>query len=130
MSFSSDARTNSTGDGAWNPPELIGMLRTHTRWWAIPAAVCAVLATGYSLVMPRNWSASQALIIRPEAASVSDERSAKFTDLSEMKTLQETILELTRSQGVVAATLREVGPPPRHRRPELWPSALDIENLR
>jgi uncharacterized protein involved in exopolysaccharide biosynthesis len=89
-----------------------------------------VLAAAYSLVAPRNWSASQALIIRPEAASVSDERLGKFSDLSEMKTLQETIFELTKSQSVVTATLREVGPPRRYRQPDRWPSALDIKNFR
>jgi uncharacterized protein involved in exopolysaccharide biosynthesis len=92
--------------------------------------VCAVLAGAYSLVAPQNWSATQALIIRPEAASVSEERLGKFADLSEMKTLQETILELTKSRSVVAATLREVGPPPGWRRPEHWPTALDIERFR
>jgi uncharacterized protein involved in exopolysaccharide biosynthesis len=88
------------------------------------------LAAGYSLVVPRNWSATQALIIRPEAASVSEERLGKFSDLSEMKTLQETILELVKSKSVLAATLREVGPPSSKRRPDHWPTALDIEDLR
>jgi uncharacterized protein involved in exopolysaccharide biosynthesis len=117
-------------DEAWNPIDLIRTLRTHVRWWAIPTVVCAVLAAAYSLVAPRNWSATQSLIIRPEAASVSDERLGKFADLSEMKTLQETILELTKSQSVVAATLREVGPPRRYRRPDRWPTAVDIDDFR
>jgi uncharacterized protein involved in exopolysaccharide biosynthesis len=106
------------------------MLRTHVRWWAIPAAVCAIAAAAYSLVAPRNWQASQAFIVRPEAASVSEERIGKFADLSEMKTVQETILELTKSQGVVSATLREVGPPSRYRNPEQWPTTIDVEEFR
>jgi uncharacterized protein involved in exopolysaccharide biosynthesis len=117
-------------DGALNPIELIGMLRTHFRWWAIPAVVCAVLAAAYSLIAPRKWEAWQAFIVRAEAASVSEERVGKFSDLSEMKTLQETILELTKSQSVVTATLREVGPPRRYRKPQRWPTPLDIEDLR
>jgi uncharacterized protein involved in exopolysaccharide biosynthesis len=92
--------------------------------------VCAVLAAGYSLIAPRSWRSTQALIIRPEAASVSEERLGKFADLSEMKTLQETILELTKSQSVVKATLREVGPPRRYRRPAQWPTPLDVEAFR
>jgi uncharacterized protein involved in exopolysaccharide biosynthesis len=130
MSSTSEARVNSSGDLAWNPIDLIRTLRTHVRWWVIPAVVCTVLAAGYSLVAPRNWSATQALIIRPEAASVSEERLGKFSDLSEMKTLQETILELTKSQSVVTATLREVGPPPRYRHPERWPTVVDIKDFR
>ena len=69
-----------------------------------------VLAGAYSLVAPRKWEATQALIVRPEAASVSEERIGKFSDLSEMKTLQETILELAKSQSVVQATLRRSWP--------------------
>ncbi len=130
MNPHSDARLISSSDVAWNPIDLIRTLRTHVRWWTIPAVACAVVAAGYSLVAPRNWNATQALIIRPEAASVSDERLGKFADLSEMKTLQETILELTKSPSVVSATLREVGPPRKYRRPEQWPTPLDIEDFR
>jgi uncharacterized protein involved in exopolysaccharide biosynthesis len=130
MSSTSNASTNSVSDVAWNPIDLIRTLRTHVRWWVMPAVSCAVLAAGYSLVAPRNWSATQALIIRPEAASVSEERLGKFSDLSEMKTLQETILELTKSQSVVTATLRAVGPPASYRHPDRWPTALDVEDFR
>jgi succinoglycan biosynthesis transport protein ExoP len=130
MNFATHNNTGSTSDLAWNPLELVHALRTRVRWWAIPAVACAVVAAVYSFVAPRNWSATQSLIVRPEAASVSDERLGKFSDLSEMKTLQETILELTKSQGVVTATLREVGPPRKYRRPEQWPTQLDIEEFR
>jgi uncharacterized protein involved in exopolysaccharide biosynthesis len=110
--------------------DAIHLFRTHVRWWAVPAVVCAVLAAVYSLVAPRNWQATQALIIRPEAASVSDQRLGKFSDLSEMKTLQETILELAKSQGVILETLRQVGPPQNYRRPAQWPTPLDVEEFR
>ncbi|HEX2477163.1 MAG TPA: Wzz/FepE/Etk N-terminal domain-containing protein [Lacipirellulaceae bacterium] len=120
----------ATPNGALNPIDFIRILRTHVRWWLVPAVVCAVIAAAYSLVAPRTWQASQALIIRPEAASVSDEKLGKFSDLSEMKTLQETILELAKSQGVVQAALREVGPPRGYRRPERWPASLDVEAFR
>jgi uncharacterized protein involved in exopolysaccharide biosynthesis len=129
MTSPSDTTLNPA-ETVWNPIDVIHAVRTHVRWWAVPAVVCAVLAAAYSLIAPRNWSATQALIVRPEAASVSDERLGKFSDLSEMKTLQETILELTKSQSVVAATLREVGPPRRYRHPDRWPTALDIEKFR
>jgi uncharacterized protein involved in exopolysaccharide biosynthesis len=130
MNHNFDSRQAATADVALNPIDLIRSLRTHVRWWAIPAIACAVIAALYSLVAPRSWQATQALIVRPEAASVSEERLGKFADLSEMKTLQETILELARSQGVVQATLREVGPPHHCRRPAQWPTPLDVEAFR
>ena len=40
-------------------------------------------------------------------ASASSERPGKFADLYEMRTVQETILELARSQQVIAATLQK-----------------------
>ena len=120
---------DSTLDAGLNPVELVRTLRTHIRWWAVPAVVCAVVAAAYSLVASRDWRATQALIVRPEAASVSNEQIGKFSDLSEMKTLQETILELAKSHSVVEATLKEVGPT------GFWPSsqfptATDVEDLR
>ncbi len=115
---------------ALHPADFVRLLRTHLRWWAIPAVACAVLAGVYSLVAPREWRATQTLIVRPEVASVSEERLGKFSDLSEMKTLQETILELAKSQSVVLATLREVGPPRGYRRVAQWPTDLDVQALR
>ena len=125
-----DSSTNSNSGVALHPADIVRMLRTHVRWWAVPAVVFAVLAGAYSLVAPRHWSATQALIIRPEAASVSEERLGKFTDLSEMKTLQETILELAKSPSVIQSTLREVGPPSSYRRPQQWPTELDVQAFR
>src|SRR5215471_14311082 len=105
-----ESSPHSNSGAALHPADFVRLLRTHVRWWAVPAVVCAVVAGAYSLVASREWRATQALIVRPEAASVSEERLGKFADLSEMKTLQETILELVKSQSVVKATLAEVGP--------------------
>ena len=58
--------------------------------------------------MPRYWEASQALVIRQETAGATASRPGKFADLYEMRTLQETILELAKSQQVVVATLKAV----------------------
>jgi uncharacterized protein involved in exopolysaccharide biosynthesis len=125
-----ETSSDSNSSAALYPADFVRLLRTHVRWWAGPAVVCAVVAGVYSLVAPREWTATQALIVRPEAASVSEERLGKFDDLSEMKTLQETILELAKSQSVVKATLAEVGPPSGHRRPAQWPTELDVQNFR
>lgn len=120
---------DSTLDTGLNPVEIVRTLRAHVRWWAVPAVVCAVVAAAYSLVASRDWRATQALIVRPEVATVSNEQIGKFTDLSVMKTLQETILELAKSQSVVEATLKEVGPT------GFWPSSqfptlADVAKLR
>lgn len=123
---SSDPNTGA----ALHPADFVRLLRTHVRWWAVPAVACAVVAGAYSLVAPREWKATQALIVRPEAASVSEERLGKFADLSEMKTLQETILELAKSQSVVKATLAEVGPPSSGSRSAQWPSEVDVQGFR
>jgi uncharacterized protein involved in exopolysaccharide biosynthesis len=122
--------SDSNSGAALHPADFVRLVRTHVRWWVVPAVVCAVLAGAYSLVAPREWRATQTLIVRPEAASVSEERLGKFADLSEMKTLQETILELAKSQSVVQATLREVGPPGNNRRLAEWPSQLDVQSFR
>jgi uncharacterized protein involved in exopolysaccharide biosynthesis len=124
------AGVHAESGGGLNPLEIIHILRTHSRWWLVPAVVCTVLAAAYALVAPRHWRATQALIVRPEAASVSEERAGKFSDLSEMKTLQETILELAKSHGVIQATLAEVGPSGGRRRSADWPSPRDIEDFR
>ena len=91
--FEGSTQTNPVGT-ALQPIEYLRLLRSHVHWWAVPAVVFALIAGFYSLVAPRQWKATQALVIRPEVASVSEERLGKFNDLSEMKTSQETILEL------------------------------------
>jgi polysaccharide biosynthesis transport protein len=122
---------DSTLDTGLNPVELVRSLRTHVRWLVVPAVACGVIAAAYSLVASRDWRATQALIVRPEVASVSNEQIGKFSDLSEMKTLQETIFELAKSHSVVEATLKEVGPtgfwffPPKN-----FPTLADVEDFR
>jgi polysaccharide biosynthesis transport protein len=114
-----------------NPTELVATLCRYWKWWAIPAVTCAVLAASYSLVASRQWRASQTLTLRPEAASVSEQRLGKFADLSEMKVQQATILELAKSQGVVEATLKAVGPKPSwFGVAKNWPTAQDVEDFR
>jgi polysaccharide biosynthesis transport protein len=115
-------------DASLNVHEIVGLLRSHSRLWIIPAVVCTVIAGAFSFVATRNWRATQALIVRPEAASVSDDRLGKFSDLSEMKTLQETILELAKSHGAIEATLKQLGP--ANGSVSGWPNARDIEDFR
>ncbi|MGD9636105.1 MAG: Wzz/FepE/Etk N-terminal domain-containing protein [Pirellulales bacterium] len=114
-----------------NPTELVQTLQRYWKWWVVPAVACAAVAAAYSLVAPRNWRATQTLTLRPEASSVSEQRLGKFADLSEMKVEQATILELAKSQSVVEATLKSVGPQPSwFGKAKNWPTAQDIEDFR
>ncbi|MCA9231094.1 MAG: hypothetical protein KDA57_10605 [Planctomycetales bacterium] len=97
--------TNSAG---LTPTECVRILTVYRHRWMIPTLVCAVLATGYALFMPRYWSASQALVVRGEVSSSSTGKPGKFADLYEMRTFQETILELAKSRQVLADTLKGV----------------------
>lgn len=113
-----------------SPRQLVELLTRHRRLWITPMLVVAVLAAGYSLVMPRQWKATQGLLIRPEAAGLGGERLGKFADLSEMKTIQETLLELARSKRVVTAVLEEVGPASSWTSTKHWPTAQDVVDFR
>jgi polysaccharide biosynthesis transport protein len=127
--FEGSPQTQPVGT-ALQPIEYLRLLRSHAHWWVVPAVAFALIAGAYSLVTSRQWKATQALVIRPEVASVSEERLGKFSDLSEMKTSQETILELAKSQTVIRGALREVGAPRGYRRAAEWPTALDVESFR
>ncbi|MGI9455188.1 MAG: hypothetical protein ACR2NU_01420 [Aeoliella sp.] len=70
------------------PQVLIELLVRHRRMWIVPMVAVAVLAGLYTLVMPRHWKATQGMLIRPEAAGLGTDRLGKFSDLSEMKTIQ------------------------------------------
>jgi len=58
--------------------------------------------------MPRYWGASQALVVRSEASSSRARQPGKFADLYEMRTFQETILELAKSHQVLSKTLKAI----------------------
>jgi uncharacterized protein involved in exopolysaccharide biosynthesis len=95
----------------------------------VPAVVVAVLVTAYALVRAPTWEASQALIVRDEAAAGHDS-PGKFRHNDEMKSVQETIVELLKSRQVLAAALAEVGPPKGPRPVEAWPGGRAVAALR
>lgn len=90
------------------PADCLRLLAEHPRRWMIPTLACAVLATAYALVMTRYWQATQALVVRHEMTTSSSEQSGTFDDQYEMRTFQETVLELAKSRQVIAATLLAV----------------------
>ncbi len=90
------------------PKECLRLLTVYRQRWIVPTLVCAVLATAYAVFMPRYWGASQALVVRGEVSSSSAHQPGKFADLYEMRTFQETILELVKSRQVLTETLKNI----------------------
>lgn len=115
----------------FRPLDVIHILARYKKRWLVPTAVITLLATGFALLRTPTWEATQALIVRDEAIGRvgSLSRPGQFGHAEEMKTAQETILELVKSESVVAAALREVGPPSNRTATETWPSQKDIESL-
>lgn len=113
-----------------SPRSLVELLIDHRKLWIVPMLATAFLAGLITLMVPRQWKASQGLLIRPEAAGLDTNRLGKFSDLSEMKTIQETLLELARSKSVVTNALEKVGPRKAWFGPKNWPAAQDVENFR
>jgi uncharacterized protein involved in exopolysaccharide biosynthesis len=85
-------------------------------------------AAVYALVAPKTWQASQALIVRNEAVG-GDTESGRFRGTDDLKSVQETIVELSKSHGLLKATLVEVGPPADYARRTAWPADTDVEGL-
>lgn len=106
------------------PRDCVQLLVEHRRTWLRCTLVCGVLSVLYALFMPRYWEASQAVVVRSEVSGASNQEPGEFADLYEMRTFQETILELARSRHVIAATLKVVDATDEE------PSLKDIEEFR
>jgi len=117
---------NSSG---LTPTECVRLLTVYRRRWIVPTLVCAVLATAFAILMPRYWGASQALIVRAKVSSSSSHQPGEFADLYEMRTFQETILELVKSRQVLSATLKSVEEAETGKIAE-EPSLREIESFR
>jgi polysaccharide biosynthesis transport protein len=114
---------------ASDPTHVLHLLRIHVKRWLLPAVAIAAAVGVYAVVREATWEASQALMVRNDASNA--ERSpGKFSYPEEMKTVQETILEVAKSCSVLAAALREVGPPANCKNPAAWPTERDIVEAR
>jgi uncharacterized protein involved in exopolysaccharide biosynthesis len=113
-----------------SPKEVARLLATYPKRWIVPAAAIAVAAVVYAFVASATWESTQALIVRNEATA-RENGQGKFRQPEDMKTVQETILELVRSRGVLEAALKTVGPPANYKgTEESWPTDRDIAALR
>lgn len=110
------------------PADVARLFMVHYRRWLIPAICIAALAAGYAVVKDNTWEATQALMVRDEAAGKLAS-PGKFSGLTEMKLTQETILEVLKSRAVLTGALRDVGPPAAHGKNKPWPTAEDVAAL-
>ncbi|MGA2068032.1 MAG: Wzz/FepE/Etk N-terminal domain-containing protein [Thermoguttaceae bacterium] len=111
------------------PHEAVRLLATYWRRWLITACLVTVAAGAYAFLGKPSWQASQTLILRNEAANA-DTGPGKFGRTEDLKSLQETLLELARSQGVLEAVLHHVGPPAGYDGKDVWPAPLHVDALR
>ncbi len=112
-----------------NPVHLLHILRAHPWHWLGPAVLVGAVAVLYAVVRPNTWAASQALIVRNEAVPNS-EGSGRLNHAEQMKTLQETVLEVARSRPVLHSALKDVGPGRDEEPDSQWPSDSDIDDFR
>jgi uncharacterized protein involved in exopolysaccharide biosynthesis len=111
------------------PHEAVHLLATYWRRWLATAGLVTAAAGVYALLSKPSWQASQTLILRNEATN-QDTGPGKFVRTEDLKSVQETLLELAKSQGVLEAALRQVGPPADYALQDAWPSPRDIDALR
>ena len=107
------SRTNmhSNVDGnlaGLTPAECLRLLTANSKTWLLPTFVVGLIALGYAIVMPRFWEASQGLMVRPEVSNATGAAVGKFADLYQMRTFQETILEIAKSPQVISAAVAAV----------------------
>ncbi|SMP54396.1 Uncharacterized protein involved in exopolysaccharide biosynthesis [Neorhodopirellula lusitana] len=78
--------------------------------WVGSAVLFGICGVGVAILSKDRWSARQPLVLRDEANGAVD-RLGRFASQTELKAAQETILEMAQNPEVVAAALRQIGPP-------------------
>jgi len=119
---------NTVPNSLSEPRELGRLLVVYWWQWVTVALLVTAAAAAYAVKAPKVWQASQALIVRNEAGG-SETEQGKFRGAEDLKNLQETILELSKSHSVHKAALLEVGPPADCAQPSAWPTDNDVESL-
>lgn len=80
------------------------------RWMIIlPAIVLFAFSTVFAVLGPKRWRATQVFHLRDEMIG-RQHRPGHFESLDDMKTAQETILEIARNPDVVRRVLQELNP--------------------
>ncbi len=94
--------------------------------WGGTAILFGTVGLGYAVFKQDVYTARQPLVVRDEANSSFD-RLGRFSSQTELKAAQETILEMTQNREVVAAALRQIGPPAGEKHDPQWPSSKLID---
>jgi succinoglycan biosynthesis transport protein ExoP len=110
-----------------SPRDVLKLLRQYPLRWILPAVIATVVAVVYAKFRPAVWEASQALMVRDEA--IGGDHLGRFHVAEDMKTVQETILELAHGHSVVSTALATVGPPADRKSQAPWPSEQEIAAL-
>lgn len=106
---------------------LLKAFRTCVWLWVIPTVAMTAVAAVYAFTKPATWQASQALVVRDEARGVS--RQGRFDSTESMRASQETIIEVAKSPAVVAAALKQLGPPQSLLGSKPFPTDADIKTM-
>ena len=110
-----------------HPQDVLNTVKRHWLLLAAPVIVLTAAAVTYALLRPATWDASQALVVRNETGDASNKLGA-ISQLEDMKTTQETILELAKNRGVLLNALTEVGRPADAATGK-WPNEQALEGL-
>ncbi len=111
-----------------SPLDVLRILGAYPLRWIVPTVLMATVAGVFAWLSDPIWTASQAMVVRSEARGEED-RPGKFKHADEMKTTQETVLELARNEAVLKVSLNRVGPPANHSS-AVWPSPKDVAKFR
>jgi polysaccharide biosynthesis transport protein len=110
------------------PVAILRAFMQRSPVWLATAAAGLGLAVVYVLFVPGYWQAVQSFMVRNEAVNNHD-GPGRFRQENEMKTTQETIMEIALSRSVAEAALAAVGPPTDWAGHTAWPSEDDIVDL-
>ncbi len=95
--------------------------------WVGAAVLFGVAGGSFALLSKSMWSARQPLVVRDEAANSAD-RLGRFESQNDLKAAQETILEMAQNPEVVAAAMRQIGPPAGSVAAN-WPTTKQIDSV-
>ncbi len=95
--------------------------------WVGAALLFGISGACFAMFSRDMWSARQPLVVRDEITSSVD-RLGRFGSQSALKAAQETILEMTQNPEVVAAALRQIGPP-EGADEATWPTTKVIDSV-
>jgi uncharacterized protein involved in exopolysaccharide biosynthesis len=111
-----------------HPRDVLNAVRKHKLLLIAPIVLCTSAAVVVALLRPATWEASQALVVRSETGETTA-KLGRATQLEDMKSTQETILEFAKSRAVLMKALAQVGPGPNDKQTDNWPTEAALEGL-